>query len=151
MTTHERIRRIFLFPKATYTLSEAAELLEYSEGEVLVAVERGDLEITREDGLPRLPWSELTLAAVERWPQELIEVSLGQELSAVMPELVRLTDLRVRVPRYGVVVATRVALRDGTTIDHVVSRQLLDLAVNESDEHGASVAGLASAIRWPLA
>ena len=151
MTTGERIRRIFLFPKAAYTLSEAAELLEYSEGEVLVAVERGDLEINRDEGLPRLPWNELTLAAVERWPQELIEASLGQELSTVMPELVRLTELRVRVPRYGVVVATRVALRDGTTVDHVVSRQLLDLAVNESDEHVASVAGLASAIRWPLA
>src|ERR1041385_969300 len=125
MTTSERIRRIFLFPKTAYTLSEAAELLEYSEGEVLVAVERGDLETTRQDGLPRLPWSELTLAAVERWPQELIELSLGQELSAVMPELVRLTELRVRVPRYGVVVAARVALRDGTTLDHVLSRQLL--------------------------
>lgn len=151
MTTHERIRRIFLLPKATYTLSEAAELLEYSEREILTAVERGDLEIAREEALPRVPWSELTIAAVERWPQELIEASLGDELSRVMSELARLTELRVRVPRYGVVVAGRIALREGTTIDHIVSRQLLDLAVNESAENEASVAGLASAMRWPLA
>lgn len=151
MTTHERIRQIFLFSKATYTLLEAAELLEYSEREVLGAVDRGDLEVTREEAIPRLPWSELTIAAAERWPQELIEASLGDELSSVMPELVRLTELRVRVPRFGVVVAGRVALREGTSIDHVVSRQLLDLAVNESAENEASIAGLASAMRWPLA
>lgn len=150
MTTRERIRSIFLFAKTTYTLSEAADLLEYSEGEIITAVERGDLEIAREGGLPRVAWSELSLAAVERWPQELIEASLGKEVSDVIPELVRLTDLHVRVPRYGVVVAGRIALRDGTSIDQVVSRQLLDLAVNESDQHERSVAGLGSAIRWPL-
>ena len=151
MTTQERIRSIFLFAKTTYTLSEAGELLEHSEGEIITAVERGDLEITREHEMPRIPWSELTLAAVERWPQELIEASLGQDLSSVMPELVRLAELHVRVPRYGIVVAGRIALREGTSIDHVVSRQLLDLAVGEADQHERSVAGLGAAIRWPLA
>lgn len=151
MTTQARIRSIFLFPKTAYTLSEAADLLEYSQSEIIVAVEQGDLEMMHQKEMPRIPWSEMTLAAVERWPQDLIEVALGTDLSSVMPELVRLTELNVRVPRYGVVVAGRVALREGTTIDQVVSRQLLDLALNESEQHESAVTGLASAIRWPLA
>src|SRR5947207_14492276 len=103
MTTQERIRRLFLFPKVVYPIAEAAELLEYSENEIVAAIDSGEIEITTAEGLPRVAWSELTVAAAERWPQQLIEDSLDQELHIVIPELARLADLQVRVPRYGVV------------------------------------------------
>ena len=61
MTTQERIRRIFLFPQAAYAIAEAAELLEYSENEIVAAIDRGDIGITAGEGLPRVPSSEVTL------------------------------------------------------------------------------------------
>ncbi|HYM63013.1 MAG TPA: hypothetical protein VEZ11_19150 [Thermoanaerobaculia bacterium] len=50
-----------------------------------------------------------------------------------MPELVRLTDLQVRVPRFGVVALGRIAQRERTTVNKLVARQRLDLAVAESE------------------
>ena len=151
MTTHERIRRIFLQPSVHYSLSEAANLLEYSHEQIVKAIEHGDLAVVGDGGrLPELPWQEVALAAVERWPQELIEAALGPEAEAVLPELVRLTELSVRVPRFSVVALGRVAQREGTTVDHIVSRQLLDLAVNEADILDRSIAGFSAAMRWPV-
>ena len=150
MTTHERIRQIFLQPRNAYTIEEAATLLGYSHEELLAAISRGDLAIEGVGEIPRIEWEELALAAVERWPQEVIEDALGTDAPSVVPELVWLTDLRVRVPRYGVIVLGRLAQRQGTTIDEIVTRQLLDLTVAESDVLAQSVAGLDAAVRWPL-
>jgi hypothetical protein len=149
MTTDERIRQIFLQPRHAYTVEEASTLLGYSLKELLAAISRGDLAIEGMGEIPRIEWEELALAAVERWPQGVIEDALGTDSPLVVPELARLTDLRVRVPRYGVIVLDRLAQRQGTTIDEIVTRQLLDLTVAESDILGQSVAGLAAAIRWP--
>jgi len=149
-TTHERIRQIFLQPRHSYTIEETATLLGYSHEELLAAISRGDLAIEGVGEIPRIEWEELALAAVERWPQEVIEDALGDDSPSVVPELVRLTDLRVRVPRYGVIVLGRLAQRQGTTINEIVTRQLLDLTVAESDVLGQSVAGLDAAVRWPL-
>jgi len=150
MTTHERIRQIFLQPRNAYTIEEVATLLGYSHEELLAAISRGDLAIEGVGEIPRIDWEELALAAVERWPQEVIEDALATDAPSVVPELVRLTDLRVRVPRYGVIVLGRLAEREGTTIDEIVTRQLLDLTVAEADVLEQSVAGLDAAVRWPL-
>ncbi len=151
MTTQERIRRIFLQPQPGYSIAEATELLEYSDQEIARAVGEGDLALEASGGIPRVPWEELALAAAEKWSQEIIEAALGQDLQTVMPELVRLTDLQVRVPRFGVVALGRIAQRDRTTINEVVARQLLDLAVAESELLERSISGIGEAIRWPLA
>lgn len=150
MTTHERIRRIFLQPEQSYPLSDAAALLGYSDGELIAAIEGGDLSVDSAEGLPTVPWEELALAAAERWPQEIIEEALGTEAASALPELVRLTDLHVRVPRFGVLVLGRIAQRDGTTINAVVARQLLDIAVADVDLLERSIPGIDAAIRWPL-
>jgi hypothetical protein len=149
VTTHERIRRIFLQPEQAYPLSDAARLLGYSDQEIIAAVEGGDMSLDSARGLPSVPWEEVALAAAERWPQEVIEEALGDEASA-LPELIRLTDLHVRVPRFGVFVLGRIAQRDGTTINAVVARQLLDLAVSDAEVFESSIPGFGAAIRWPL-
>lgn len=150
MTTYERIRDIFLQPRHHYDVAETATLLGYSHEEIVTAISRGDLALEGAGEIPRVAWEELALAAVERWPQEVIEDALGDDLASVVPELVRLTELRVRVPRYGVIVLGRLAQREGTTISDIVARQLLDLAVDECDALGQSVTGLDAAVRWPL-
>lgn len=150
MTTHEQIRQIFLRPQHGYGLDEAALLLGYSDEELLAAVAHGDIATEATGDIPRVPWEEVALAAAERWSQEIIETSLGEELTSVVPELVRLADLQVRVPRYGIIALGRIAQRDGTTVSEVVARQLLDLVVAESDMLERSVTGLSAATRWPL-
>ena len=150
MTTHERIRQIFLQPKQSYRLAEAANLLEYSDEQMLTAVATGDISIESGDSLPRVPWEEIALAAAERWPQDVIEDALASDAAVTLPELVRLTDLHVRVPRFGVLVLGRIAQRDGTTVNAVVARQLLDLAVANADTLEQSISGIGAAIRWPL-
>ena len=110
MTTYERIRRIFLQPEQAYLLSDAARLLGYSDQEIIAAIEGGDMSLDSAGGLPSVPWEEVALAAAERWPQEVIEEALGDEASA-LPELIRLTDLHVRVPRFSVFVLGRIAQR----------------------------------------
>jgi hypothetical protein len=150
MTTHEQIRQIFLRPQRGYGLDEAALLLGYSDEELLAAVAHGDIATEATGDIPRVPWEEVALAAAERWSQEIIETSLGEELTSVVPELVRLADLQVRVPRYGIIALGRIAQRDGTTVSEVVARQLLDLVVAESDMLERSVTGLSAATRWPL-
>lgn len=151
MTTQDRIRRIFLQPEATYSVSAAADLLEYSYEQVVASIEHGDLAVNHSGGIARVPWEEVALAASERWPQDLIEAALGGDVSEAMPELVRLTELLVRVPRFSVIAVARVAQRERTTIDHIVARQLLDFSVAESEALDRSVAGFSAAMRWPVA
>lgn len=149
MTTYERIRRIFLKPEQAYLVSDAARLLGYSDQEIIAAIEGGDMSLEPTRGLPSVPWEEVALAAAERWPQEVIEAALGDEASA-LPDLIRLTDLHVRVPLFGVFVLGRIAQRDGTTINAVVARQLVDLAVADAEVFEQSIPGIGAAIRWPL-
>lgn len=150
MTPHDSIRALFLLPQQTYFLDEARHLLAYSEEELMGAVADGDLALDPSSAIPRLPWEELAHAAVERWSQEVIEAALGDDLGSVMPELARLTDLHVRVPRYSVAVLGRIAQREGTSVSEIVTRELLELATIESEELERSMRGLGAAIRWPL-
>ena len=44
-------------------------------------------------------------------PQSVLEDALGTDAATVMPELGRLADLRVRLPRYALVMPRRARLR----------------------------------------
>jgi hypothetical protein len=140
MTPHHRIRRLFLEPQPTYGADECASLLECSHEEVITAIARGDLAVELPRTIPRVPWEEVAFAAAE----------LGVEAASVIPELVQLTDLHVRVPRFGVLALGRIAQREGTTVSEVIARQLLDLIAEQPEPLERSITGLASAMRWPL-
>jgi len=89
--------------------------------------------------------------AVEVWPQEELEQALGDEVTRVMPELVRLAELHVRVPRFEVVGMERLAAREGASVDDLVSRQLLDAVSAEGEWLIATVRGFGEALHWPVA
>jgi len=61
--------------------------------------------------------------------QAEIEEALGAEVARAIPELLRLTDLEVRIPKMEVVALERVAERDGKSIGTVLARELLGLRV----------------------
>ena len=143
------IRTLFLQPHPAYTIPEAAALLGMDWREVRACVEVGELEgVDTVEGL-RVPWAELVSFGMDFWSQEVVEEALGAELAEALPELLRLTDLEVRIPRMEVVALERVAARDGKSVDSVLARELLDFVSANSRWLGAEVPGFLAALAWP--
>jgi DNA-binding ferritin-like protein (Dps family) len=120
-----------------------------SERELRGWVAAGELEgqETR-DGLV-LPWAELVSFAMSFWDQEEIEAALGDDLATAIPELLRLADLHVRVPRMEVVALEQAAARDGKSVSAVLGRELLDFVSAHSEWLAREVPGFAAALMWP--
>jgi hypothetical protein len=149
MTTERRVRSLFLASRPTYTVAEAAELLELSWEEVRGWLETGEVDgIETERGLV-LPWAEVVFMGMEWWGQEEVEEALGDDLPRALPELVQLAELRVRLPRYEIAAVERAAVREGKSVDAVVARELLDFVSAQAEWVGQEVPGFAAALAWP--
>jgi len=149
MTTAANIRRLFLEPKPSYSTPDAAALLGMTSRELRGWVEAGELEGDQtKDGLV-LPWAELVSFAMGFWDQEEIEAALGDDLATAIPELLRLAELHVRIPRMEVVALEHVAARDGKTVSAVLGRELLDFVSTHAEWLSRDVPGLADALAWP--
>ena len=153
MDDHARdaIRRIFLNRRPHVALLNAATWLDMSiealrndiaDG-AIVAVETGV-------GL-RIPREEMLALAMRVWPQAVIEEALGDEAPGVLPEAIRLVELRARVPRYQRDMLRALARRNGTTVDEVLTRELEDVACAHAEELAALVPGFDAAMAWPAA
>jgi hypothetical protein len=146
---NDHIRALFLHPRSTYSIAGAASVLGMDWREVKGWVESGELEgVDTENGLV-LPWAEVVSFAMDLWSQEVIEEALGEDLAAVIPELVRLAKLEVKVPRFEIVALERMAGREGKSVDAVLARELLDFASVHSPWIGTEVPGFAAALQWP--
>jgi hypothetical protein len=88
-------------------------------------------------------------AAMRRWEQSAIEDALGDDAASVLPEAIRLVELRARVPRYQREMLRYLAERHGTTVDEVLTRELEDVACAHSQELAAAVPGFELALAWP--
>lgn len=144
-----RIRTLFLHPRPAYPLPDAAALLGIDEGEVRGWVEVGELAAVEGDGVAVVPWAELVSFGMDLWSQEVVEEALGAEVAEALPELVRLTELAVRIPRLEVVALERVAARDGESVDRVLARELLDFASAQAPWLDREVPGFLAALAWP--
>jgi hypothetical protein len=82
-------------------------------------------------------------------PQAVIEDALDREATSVMPDLVRLAELCVEIPRYQTVMLSKLAERDNTSVDELLSRHLLDLAGAEVDWLNETIPQFTLAMRWP--
>jgi len=96
-----------------------------------------------------LPWGELASFAMELWSQEAVEEALGAELAGAIPELLRLANLEVRIPRLQVVTLERLAAADGASVSAVLARELRDLVSVHSAWLSREVPGFAEALSWP--
>ena len=90
-------------------------------------IEVGEMEGVETEGGLALPWAELVSFGMDFWSQEVVEEALGAEVAEAIPELLRLTELEVRIPRMEVVALERLAARDGQTVSAVLARELRDL------------------------
>lgn len=144
-----RIRFLFLEPKASYSMAEAAKLLGMKPKRLQAWVEAGEIEGVYTCSGVALPWEELASFAMEWWSQEAVEEALGRDAAGVIPELLRLADLEVRIPAMEVVALERVAGREGKTVDAVLARELLDFVSANAEWLSEEVVGFSEAFVWP--
>jgi hypothetical protein len=96
--TRHRIRRIFLDSRLNVALITAGDLLEMSFRSLKKEVADGAiLAVPTRVGL-RIPREELIAAAMRIWPQTDIEEALGDDAARVLPDALRLVELRARIP-----------------------------------------------------
>jgi hypothetical protein len=150
-TVRDSIRHIFLSPRPHFALLTAASLLGIPFAELKNEVEDGAI-VAVSTAIGRcVPREELIAAAMRIWDQATIEEALGEEASSVLPEAIRLVELRARVPRYQREMLRYLARRQGTTVDHVLVRGLDDVASAHAEELAAALPGFAEALGWPAA
>ena len=69
--------------------------------------------------------------------------------ASVLPEAIRLVELRARVPRYQRDMLHYLATRHGTSVDAVLTRELEDVACAYAEELAGVVPGFDAALAWP--
>jgi hypothetical protein len=83
------------------------------------------------------------------WDQSVIEEALGDDAARLIPEAIRLVELRARVPRYQRDVLRELARRAGTSINEVLTRELEDVASAHAEELASALPDLSAALAWP--
>ena len=145
----DTIRRIFLTPRPNVALMTAAELLGVTLKELKRDIDDGAIVAVSTGLGMRISKEELIAAAMGKWDQIDIEAALGEDAASVLPEAIRLVELRARVPRYQRDVLRELARRDGTSVDEVLARELDDVASAHAEELAEVLPGLREALAWP--
>jgi hypothetical protein len=149
MPSDAAIRELFLVPKRVYSLAEAAAILDLSEDDIRRCIEAGEIEGVPAGRLLLIEWAELVSFGIDFWSQEHVENAVGADIAQAIPELVRLTELEVRIPRLHAVALARVAARDGESLSTVVVSVLRDFVSAHSEWLTLEVPGFAEAFGWP--
>jgi mannose-1-phosphate guanylyltransferase len=99
-TSRSDIRHIFLSPRPNFALMTAATLLGMTLKELKREIEDGVIVAVSTAFGQRMTREELVAMAMQKWEHAIIEEALGEDAAAVLPEAIRLVELRARVPRY---------------------------------------------------
>lgn len=83
--------------------------------------------------------------AFELWSHETIEEALGAEAS-VLPSALRTRELRARLPGYQVDMLDYFAVQERTTVNHILTRELDDLASANAEKLSAAIPGFGMAL-----
>jgi len=143
-----RIRTLFLEPKASYSLAVAARTLGISVKELRAWIDAGEME-TEDGGAITIPWSEIVAFGMDIWSQAAVEEALGADVAEAIPELLRLKELSVLLPRFEVTALQRVAAREKRTVDALLAAELLDFVSARSTWLIREIPGFAAALAWP--
>jgi mannose-1-phosphate guanylyltransferase len=144
-TTRSCIRHIFLSPRPNFALMTAADLLGMTLKELKREIEDGAIVAVSTAFGQRMTREELVALAMQKWENAVIEEALGDDAAAVLPEAIRLVELRARVPRYQRDMLRVLAQQQGTSVDAVLTRELEGVA----SAHAAELPELMAALVWP--
>jgi hypothetical protein len=146
-TTTSRIRHIFLSPRPHFPLNTVTDLLEMPLAELKKEIEDGAIVAVSTGMGVRVTHEEMVAAALSRWELAVIEKALGRDAKRVLPEAIRLVELRARVPRYQKEMLRYLARQEGTSIGAVLSRELEGMASARAEELAAAVPSVAIALQ----
>ena len=147
--TRDRIRHIFLSPRPNFPLMTASGMLGMSFKELKTEIADGVIVAVPTRLGQRVTHEEMVAAAMRIWEQSVIEEALGEDAASVLPEAIRLVELRARVPRYQKEMLRYLARRHETTVDEVLARELEDVACAHAEELSEALPGFANAFGWP--
>jgi hypothetical protein len=142
-------RRIFLNPRPHVALMTAASLLGISVPELKSEIANGSIVAVSTRIGVRVPKEEMLAAAMRTLPQAAIEEALGEEAAQILPEAIRLVELRARIPRYQREMLRWLAKKNETSIDEVLTRELEDVACAHVEELASALPGFEAALAWP--
>lgn len=108
-----------------------------------------DVEVVATCSGKGIELEEVVAKAREQWPAEVIEDALGREAAAVLPPGLRTRRIAARLPRYQADMLEYLALQRQTTVGHLLSQQLDDLASEHLDELSSAIPDFAEAFVWP--
>ena len=148
-TTRDRIRHIFLSPRPAIPLMSAAGLLGMTLKELKREIESDAIVAVSTPVGQKVPREEMVAVAMRVWEQGIIEDALGDDAAAVLPEAIRLVELRARVPLYQREMLQYLARQHGTSVDAVLTRELEDVACAHSEELKGAVPAFKSGFSWP--
>ena len=148
-STRSRIRHIFLSPRPNFALLTAADLLGMTLKELKREIEDGAIVSVWTAIGERMTREELVAVAMQTYEQAVIEDALGEDAARVLPEAIRLVELRARVPRYQRTMLRVLAQREGTSVDAILTRELDGVACAYSDELASAMPELGRALAWP--
>jgi hypothetical protein len=95
-TTRHHIRHIFLTPRPSFALLTAADRLGMTLKELKKEIEDGVI-VAGSTGIGvRIGKEEMMAAAMRVWELGVIEEALGDDAASVLPEAIRLVELRAR-------------------------------------------------------
>jgi hypothetical protein len=143
------IRRIFLTPRPNLPLMTAADRLGMTLQELKRDIADGAIVAVSTGMGTRVTKEEMIATAMRLWDQSVIEEALGDDAARLIPEAIRLVELRARVPRYQRDVLRELARRAGTSIDEVLTRELEDVASAHAQDLASVLPGLSAALAWP--
>ena len=146
MPSRAALRRLFLQPKTAYSIDAAARLLGITPNELRGWIDAGEMETDEGGGIP---WSELVAFGIDIWSQAVVEEALGADVAEAIPELLRLTELSVLLPRFEVTALQRVAADEGRSVDSVLAAELLDFVSARSQWLEREIPGFIEALTWP--
>lgn len=146
----DAIRLVFLSPQPFYSPQAAAALLGWTPREMETAIREGALDAERTCSGWRIGWEAVASALVDQQSLREVEAALGEQASTVLPELCRLGELRVALPRWQTLMLARLAKREQLDAGDFLARHLLDLAAAESDWLAEAIPGFDAAVAWPV-
>jgi len=146
--TRISIRGIFLTPRPNVAYMTAADRLGISFLELKAEIAEGTIVAVSTGVGMRVSKEEMIAAAMRTWPQAMIEEALGDDAARVMPEAIRLVELRARVPRYQKEMLQWLARRNQTSVDDVLTRELEDVACAYAEELSSEIEGFQEVMGW---
>jgi hypothetical protein len=144
-----RIRHIFLHPGPHVSITQATRLLGWSRREMSDAIKSGEVELWTTPLGKWVPRAEMMAKALEIWPIDVIEETLGDEADGILPRAIRSAELRVRLPRHHIEMLEYRADQQQTTVSGVLARELDGIASAHIEELSAALPGFAEAMAWP--